>query len=127
MPRMTAGRPSSRNSQRQPAMPRKPSICKISPETIEANAMVAGMPHNEERIGARPARAREPIGQVKEDAGKESGLRRTHQGPNAVEAPLAGDKHGRCGGKTPGDHNARDPEPRPDFASIRLLGISNSE
>jgi hypothetical protein len=55
---------------------------------------------------------REPIGQIKNDAGKESRLGGADEKAHDEEAQRAGDEHHRNRQYAPARHDARDPAPR---------------
>ena len=71
---------------------------------------------------ARPLGSREPLRQVEEKTGEESGLGRPEDEPQRVEAPRAADEHHRRRRDPPRDHDARDPEPDADAHQQQIAG-----
>src|SRR3569833_572172 len=56
-----------------------------------------------------------PVGQIQDDAGKESGFGDAEQEAQDVEAPFAGDERHRARDDAPGHHDARDPAAGAEF------------
>src|ERR1700737_194412 len=58
---------------------------------------------------------RVPIGQIENDARKETGFRHAEQKAHCVEAPDPADDRHQCGDDTPGHHDPRDPAAGAEF------------
>ena len=100
MPSRMAGRPSTRNNHCHPARPPNPARwVMIQPDTGPATRPEIGTPVAKMLMARPPISAREPIGHVKHDTGKEPRLCRADQKAQGIE---------RVGGLREGEEHGED-------------------
>ncbi len=105
-----AGKPSIRNSHCQPRSPTTPSSCSSALEIGAPMTPAMAVAVMNSADGCARARGREPVREVEDQAGKESGLRRTEQERAGVERERAVDEHHRRRHHAPREHDARNPD-----------------
>jgi hypothetical protein len=66
-------------------------------------------------MNARAVPVGKPVGKEHHDAGIEPGLGQAQEEAHGHEAPRASAERGGAREQAPGHHDARNPEPRPDF------------
>ena len=77
---------------------------------------------HEKGVDAPPSLGREPIGQVEDDAGKETSLGNAQQEAQEVEHLRRRHPHHGQGDEAPGHHDACDPASRPDLVQDDVAG-----
>jgi hypothetical protein len=75
---------------------------------------------HEPRERARPRRGRKPVAEVVDDAGQEPRFGHPEQKAQHVELDRSRHEHHRDRHEPPRDHDARDPEPRPDADEYQI-------
>ncbi len=76
----------------------------------------------QDRDGAAAVRGRKPVGEIKDDAGKESGLGHAQQEAQHDEADRPGGRGHQAGDDAPGDHDASDPYARAGTMQDHVAG-----
>src|SRR5579864_5380536 len=106
-PNTIAGIPSTMNSHRQPC---KPSQCTPSSQPPRGTDNVGdGDGYHEHRARFRSVFGSEPVREVHENAGEESGFGHAQQDSNEVEMHGRPDERHQDGDESPGDHDACEP------------------
>src|SRR6185312_1333364 len=114
MPSTIVGKPSAKYMICQPLRPNRPSRLINPVETGAPTATAIGRP-TRKPDDARVVASREPVSEIEDEAGEESGFGHAEQEAHHAKAGRARDEGGSAGEDAPGDHDPRDPDPRADL------------
>ena len=127
-PRRIAGMASRMKSHCHPAMPWLPAKWRrMKPESGPPMMPETGIAGHQQGNHCGAAMEREPVGEVEDHAGEESGFGNAQQQACGVELHGCADQRGERGDDAPGDDDAADPDARADLVQHDVAGDFEGE